>query len=357
MLTETVLLSLCGGALGLVLARWGIHAVVAVAPPIGGLGSALRIDGPVLWFAFAASALTGICFGLVPAAHGSKPDLNTVLKGAASASAATPRSRLLSGLVITEVALALVLLIGGGLLLKSFGRMLQVDLGIRTEGLLTFQLGLSGSKYQSAQRRAEFFRTLLERLRLIPGVRDASAVSPLPLSGAYQGGEFQIDGRRAPARGQNMRAQYCSAAPGYFRIMGVPVLLGREFEERDQNGASAVVIINHALARRFFQCENPVGQRIDHAQVIGVVGDVRHNGPAKELDPQIYSPLLPSSSWGAAIVVRTAGDPMKLAGLVREEVRALDRDLPLDRLKSMQQVVSDSIAGARLISSIPDILT
>ena len=134
--------------------------------------------------------------------------------------------------------------------------------------------------------------------------------------------------------------------------MGVPVLLGREFEERDQSGASAVVIINHALAQRFFQGENPVGQRIHHAQIIGVVGDVRHNGPAKELEPQIYSPLLPSSAWGAAIVVRAAGDPMKLAGLVRGEVRALDRDLPLDRLKSMQQVVSDSIAGARLVSSI-----
>jgi len=350
MLTETVLVSLCGGVLGLLLAQWGIGVLIAAAPPYAGLGSALRIDGTVLAFAVAVSLLTGICFGLVPALYGSKPDLNSVLKGAGATVASRPRSRFISGLVVVQVALALVVLIGGGLMLKSLGRLLQVDLGVQTTRVLTFRLGLSEPRYRLAQRRDEFFRKLLERLRSIPGILDASSVSPLPLSGEYSGGGFTIEGRPAPQRWQDMAAQYCQAAPGYFGTMGIPVVLGREFDERDQSGASPVVIVNQTLARRFFPHESPIGRRINRSEVVGVVGDVRHNGPAKDAHPQIYSPL--ARPWGAYVVVRTKGDPARLVRSVRGEVRALDPDLPLDRLKSMEQVVSDSIAAARMISSI-----
>jgi len=350
MLTETVLVSLCGGALGLLLAQWGIGVLIAAAPPSAGLGSALRIDGAVLAFAAAVSLLTGICFGLAPALYGSRPDLNSVLKGAGGAVASRPRSRFISGLVVAQVALALVVLIGGGLTLKSLGRLWQVDLGVRTARLLTFRLGLTGPKYGSEQRRDEFFRKLLERLRSAPEILDASAVSPLPLSGEYSGSGFTIEGRPAPERWRDMAAQYCQAAPGYFRTMGIPVVLGREFDQRDQSGAPPVLIVNQALARRFFPHESPIGRRINRAEVVGVVGDVRHNGPAKNPEPQIYSPL--ARPWGAHVVVRTSGDPAQLVRSVRGEVRALDPDLPLDRLKSMEQVVSDSIAAPRMISSI-----
>ena len=350
MLTESVLLSVAGGVLGLAFAGWAIRAVITVAPANAGLGSALRIDGPVLFFALGVSVLTGICFGLAPAVYGTRPDLETLLKGAAGASSAKPRNRFLAGLVVAEVALAVVLLTGGGLLLKSFSRLLHVDLGIRTGQLLTFQLGLPGPKYGSEQRRGEFYLALLERLRSIPAVRDAGAVDPLPMSGQYSGGGFQIDGRPVPARWRDMAAQYCQAAPGYFRTMGIPVLLGREFEERDRSGTA--VIINRALARRFFAGQNPLDAKINGTPVVGVVGDVRHNGPAKEPEPQIYAPFARRAPWSASIAVRTDGDPAELAQLVRAEVHALDPGLPLDRLKPMQQVVWDSVAAARTISAI-----
>lgn len=348
-LTEAVLLSLAGGGLGLLVAHWGIQALIAAAPPNAGLGSSLRIDGPVLLFALAVSILTGVIFGLAPAIFGSRPGLEPLLRGGTSLSGVPARGHFLSGLVITEVALALVLLIGGGLLLKSFSRLLQVELGVVTEHILTFRFALSGSKYASGQRRGEFYRTLLARLRSIPAVRDAGAVDPLPMSGEYAGGGFQIEGRPVPANWRDMAAQYCSAAPGYFRTMGIPVLRGREFTEADGAGAPAVVI-NRELARRFFPGEDPLGRRISGQPVIGVVGDVRHNGPGKVMEPQIYIPL--TQAWSASVAVRTTGDPKALVRLVRDEVRALDPDLPLERIKSMQEVVSDSVATARLIGSI-----
>ena len=351
-LAEAVVLSLGGGALGLVVARWGIQAVVAVAPPSSGLSSALRIDGPVLVFSLAVSVLTGVCFGLVPAAYGSRPDLSLLMKGA---SEARPRNRLVSGLVIAEVALAVVLLVGGGLLMKSYLGLFRVNPGFDASNLLTFQLGLQGPRYGAEQRRTELFTALLARLRSLPGVRAASAVSPLPMSMEYSGGDFQIDGRTSPEKSQPMRAQYLRAAPGYFPTMGIPVLMGREFEERDSKGPGFVAIINQALARRFFPGENPLGQRLGGGPlgsipIVGVVGDLRHNGPSKPPEPQIYVPLMLRVPRTAHFAIRTTGDPMKIVRLVRAEVRALDPDLPLDRLKSMQQVVADSVADSRTIS-------
>ncbi|MFB3776289.1 MAG: ADOP family duplicated permease [Bryobacteraceae bacterium] len=343
-LTESVLLSLAGGAMGLWLARWGIRAVVAVAPPASGLGSALRIDGPVLWFALAVSVLTGISFGLVPAVCGSRPNPNLLLKDAPEA---RRRNRLVAGLVIAEIALATVLLVGGGLLMKSYAGLLRVDAGFNTDNLLTFQLGLQGPNYGSDQRRAMFFGNLLARLRLLPGVRAASAVSPLPMSMEYAGGGFQIEGRPAS---KELRAQYLRAAPGYFRTMGIPVLMGREFEEKDNQGPGFVAIVNEALVRRFFPGENPLGRRISGTPIVGVVGDLRHNGPSKEPEPQIYGPLMLRAPGTAHFAIRTLGDPMKLVSMVRGEVRALDPDLPLDRLKPMTQVVADSVADSRTIT-------
>jgi len=344
MLTESLLLSLAGGAFGLLVARWGVRALIAATPPWAGLDSSLRIDSPVFLFALVVSVLTGVCFGLAPAAYSSRPDLNSLLKSAGAGAASGPRNRLLSGLVVAEIALALVLLTSGALLLKSFIRLLDIDLGVRPERLLTFQLGLPGPKYRTPERRTEFFDGLLERLRAIPGVRSASAVSPLPMSGEYSGGSFQIEGRPSPAH-----AQYCGASPGYFRAMGVPVLVGREFDERDRGGPP-VVIVNHTLAQRYFPGENPLGRRIKGTPIVGVIGDVRHNGPASEFKPQVYSLL--AAPWAAYVVVRTTGDPMRLAPTVRGEVRALDRDLPVDKLKSMERVVWDAMAETRILSSI-----
>jgi putative ABC transport system permease protein len=352
MLTESVLLSLLGGGLGIVFAQWGISVLGARAPAHMGLDSALRIDGTVLAFTLAVSVLTGIVFGLAPAAYGSKADLNAVLKGTAGSCNTLLRSRFLSGLVIVEIALAVVLLIGGGLLTKSFARLINVDTGVRTKQLLTFQLVLPRSKYNADPKQAEFFLALLERIRSLPGVRGAGAVDALPMSGQYSGSGFRIEGRPVPKRWQDMAAQYCAATPAYFSTMGIPVLLGREFGAMDRSGAPAVVIINQALARRFFPNENPIDRRINDARIIGVVGDVRHNGPARDPGPQIYSPLAQQPSSMAFVAIRTTVDPMKLAQAVRGEVHALDSELPVSRMKPMDDVVSEFLAEEQMIASI-----
>jgi putative ABC transport system permease protein len=345
-LTETVLLSLLGGLLAVALARTGIRFVVAAAPPNLGLDSALRIDAGVLTFSAALTIAAGIGFGLAPAWRASRTGFDAVLKGAAKASASRPRSRFLSGLLVAEVAVALVLLIGGGLLAKSLSRMLMVDLGIRTERVLTFRIGLSGWKYRSDASRARFLDELMERLRAIPGVRAAGAVSPLPLSREYSGGPIRIDDRPAPERWQDMSAQHCEAAAGYFEALGIPILEGHDFSANDRS-ARAAVIVNRALARRYFPGESALGHHVNGAEIVGVIGDVRHDGPATPPGPQVYRLLV--SPWGAAIAVRTAGGPEQAIAAVRAEVRALDPHLPLDRIKPMEQVVSDSLAEAKLI--------
>ena len=350
MLTEALLLSLLGGVLAMVLARWAIGLLQAAFPRDWGIDTALRIDTPVLAFACGVTLLTSVLFGLVPAVRGARTDLNSSLKGAAAAGAGAPRNRLLSGLVVVEVALALVLLAGGGLLMKSFVSLLRVDLGIRSDHLLTFEIGLSGSKYGSENRRSAFFEDLMARMRRLPGVSSAAAVDALPMGGNFSGGGFTIEGRPAPRFWRDMAAQYCSATPAYFRTMGIPVLLGREFDERDRDGAP-VAIVSQALARRFFPNQNPLGHRINEGRtIVGVIGDVRHGGPARDSELQIYYPFPRRGDWGASVALRTAGDPLKLAQLVRGEVRALDPSLPIDKIRSMEQVVAESLAKPRVVA-------
>lgn len=350
MLTEALLLSLLGGVLAMVLARWAIGLLQSAFPRDWGIDAALRIDTPVLAFACGVTLLTSVLFGLVPAVHGSRTDLNSTLKGMAVAGAGAPRNRLLSGLVVVEVALALVLLAGGGLLMKSFVRLLRVDLGIRSDHLLTFEIGLSGSKYRSENRRSVFFDDLMARMRRLPGVSSAAAVDALPMGGYFSGGGFTIEGRPAPPFWRDMAAQYCSATPAYFRTMGIPVMLGREFDERDRDGAP-VAIVSQALARRFFPNQNPLGHHINEGRtIVGVIGDVRHGGPARDSEPQIYYPFPRKGDWGASVALRTAGDPLRLAQLVRGEVRALDPSLPIDKIRSMEQVVAESLAEPRLVT-------
>jgi len=352
-LTETLLIALGGGALGLALTAWAIRVVGAAAPPFMGLDSALRIDGTVLAFALGLSLLTGVAFGLVPAIQGSKADLTTVLKGSTSSRGrARASSRTLSVLVVAEMSLALMLLVGGGLMARTLVGLTHVDTGIRPDGVLTFRVSLSGSKYESAPRRAEFLDSLLGRLRAIPGVAGAAAVSPLPMSREYSGSGFTIEGRPVPADWHDMAAQYCQASPHYFRTMGIPVALGREFADSD--GATApVVLVNTALARRFFPGENPVGHRLVRlGTIVGVVGDIRHNGPAAKPDPQIYYPFALGPPRSLSVAIRTPGNPLDMASLVRQQVRALDGDLPIDRLKPMTDVVSESIADVRLVTTV-----
>ncbi len=352
MLAESLMLSLPGGVLGLLAAEWLIRLGRRAAPAYMGIDAALRLDGHVLTFALAASLATGILFGLAPAFHASRVDLNVVMKGGADARGGLrARNRFLAALVVAEVALACVLLTGGGLLMKGFLRLLRVDLGVRTEHVLTFQLTLPEARYGSDARRIEFYDRLLERMRSLPGVLAVGAVSALPMSNYYSGGGFQIEGRPAPKRWQDLAAQYCSATPGYFQSMGIATMRGREFTDTDRRGSEGVVIINQVLARQFFRNEDPIGQRLKElGPIVGVVGSVRHGGPEREPGPQIYVPMLRSPGHAPYVAVRTAGDPLQLARAVRAEVRALDRDMPVDRLRTMEQVVSEALSIPRTMT-------
>jgi putative ABC transport system permease protein len=349
---ESVLLALCGGGIGLALAAWGIRAIGNTAPAYLGLDSALRIDLTVLAFAFGASMLTGVTFGLVPALQGSKLQLTTVLKGNSGSSRAWPRGRILSAVVVGEVSLALLLLVGGGLMTRSLIGLMNVDTGLRPEGVLTFRVSLPGSRYDSEASRTAFFETLLGGLRAMPQVFSAAAVSPLPMSREYSSAGFAIEGRPAPANPREMMAQFCQASPGYFRTMGIPLLAGREFDESD-GPAQPVVVINNALARRFFTNEDPVGQRISRlGTIVGVVGDVRHDGPAAEPGPQIYYPVTRRPARTLSIVLRATGDPLALVPAVWQQVRTLDADLPLDRLAPMAAVITGSMANERILTGL-----
>jgi putative ABC transport system permease protein len=356
MLTESVALALAGGGLGLVFARWLMNVLVAAAPSDFALDATLRIDPQVLVFTLVISVFTGVVFGVVPAWYGSKTDLNAAIKGDANAwSGARSRNRFLSCLIAGEVALSLVLLVGAGLLVKDLLFVLDLETGLRVEHVLTFALDPPYAKYSSPQRSTAFYEELLTSLRRAPGVEAAAAVGTLPMTGGYSGGPFEIEGRPKPADWMDADAQYNTSTPGYFPAMGIPLLRGRDFDERDTASALSVAIVNDTFARQFFPHEDPLGHRIkvdaNWQTIIGVVGSVKHQKPMNAPVPMIYSPHAQSPWPYMWVTVRATGDPAKLAATARAEVRAIDPDIPILKLRTMRQVVADSLSEPRLLAS------
>ena len=358
MLTESVLLAVAGGGLGLLFARWLIDILRAAAPEDLALDSVLRINSSVLLFTLAVSLLTGLLFGLAPAWYGMRTDVNSTIKSSSSALAgARSRRRAISSLVVGEVALSLLLLVGAGLLAKDLFVLLHLDLGIRTEHVLTFVISLPDAKYPSAQRTAGFYDELFSRLKAAPGVVDVAGVMTLPMTGGYTGGAVEIEGRPKPSDWMDTDSEYNICTPGYFGTMGIPVLRGRDFEQHDATDALPVAVVNDTFARRYFPGEDAIGHRYtdtyDHKlrTIIGVVGSFRHQQPMQGPVPMVYGPYAQSPSGWRRIVVRTTGDPAALGATVRGTVRALDRDLPVLKLQTMKQVVSDSVSEQRLVAS------
>jgi putative ABC transport system permease protein len=356
MLTESVLLAVAAGALGLLIAAWLMDWFRMAAPEDLALDATMRLDMTVLAFTLAVSILTGIAFGLAPALYASKTDLNSALKSGGPATGTRSRNRFLSGLVAGEIALSLVMLVGAGLLVKDFLVVMQMETGIRTEHVLTFALDLPSARYSSDTHITAFYQELLTRLRAAPGVDAAGAVATLPMTGGFSGGPFEFEGRPKPADWMDVSAQYNSATPGYFRTMGMPLLRGRDFDERDTETSPLVVIIDQTLARRYFPNEDPIGRKIKLADkwrtVAGIVGAVNSQQPMHPPVPQIYSPYTQPFGGVQWVAVRTAGDPAKLAAAVVHLVHAVDRDVPVLRLRTMRQVVSDSLSEPRLMMSL-----
>jgi putative ABC transport system permease protein len=356
LLTESLVLALAGGAVGLLLSAWGVDLIVAASAGTIPRASEIGVDSRAFLFALAVSALTGLLFGLAPALGFSAPDLNSALKeGTKGAGRGRAKSRAQSALVVAEIAVALVLLAGAGLLLKSYALLRRVDPGFRPERVLTARLDLPDSKYHGPERQAAFYRQALERIESLPGVRAAGVVNDLPLSGSRSGRSFDIEGRKTDSEPGAMtpQADYRKVSPGYFRAMGMRLLSGRGFDEHDDADAPGVAVINETCARRFFAGEDPLGhvliygeQRV-RREIVGVVADVKHDSVAAERAPEVYVPFAQHPQGQMFFAVSTEQDPQALAAPLRKAVLDVDPDLPVYNVLTMQQRIENSVAPQR----------
>jgi putative ABC transport system permease protein len=362
MVTESLLLSAIGGALGLGIAIWGVGALVKLSPAnISRLGD-ISVDSAVLVFTLAVSVATGLIFGLAPAIHASNPNLQETLKDAArGATASAARNRLRSLLVVSEFALALMLLISAALLVRSFWQLNNVDPGFNPQNVLTVRLWLpqpnlpETGPYFKHPARVQLYRQVIENLKTLPGVESVGGVSQLPLGGGRASAgitvEGQVDQSESPGAVEPLLA-----SPGYFDAMGIKLVSGRLFTEQDDDQAQRAVVISQKLANTFFSGEDAVGKRIKFGgvksqspwqTVIGVVRDVKSQGLAIESRPQIYRSLLQISNLSLTLVIRAQSNPGSLSEAARAAVSSVDPDLPVYSARTMQEVMSAAVAEQR----------
>ena len=353
LLAESVLLALMGGAAGVFLALWGVDVLVALVPEtlrFARLDEA-RVDGAVLAFTAGVSLLTGVLTGLLPGLKVSRHlALGEALKETGrSATAGGRLKRTRAALVVAEIAVTLVLLVGAGLLVRSFASLQRAELGFDPRNKLTLQVGAPQQLYGQTEKRADYFRRIQERLAALPGVRGVASSSSLPLDWVLNF-SYEVEGR-PPRPGQDPQADYSSVSPNYFEVMGIPVLRGRAFTERDAAGAPSVAVINEATARRVFPGEDPLGRRltIDYMErkvsleVVGVVGDVRQT-VGQEPGIHIYDCYLQRPWLSTAFVVSTEGDPAALAGAAQRAVREVDGARAASDVKTMERLLSEGVA-------------
>ena len=358
LLTESVLIALLGGALGLLLAQQGTHLLVSLSPAgLPGAGE-IGINRTVLGFTLLLSLVTGLGFGLVPAGHASRPVLNQSLKeGRGQTMGSRCLSPIRTAVVVCEVALALMVLIGAGLLVRSFVGLLAVKPGFNPANVLSMTISLPESKYHEGQQKIFFFQKLLQRVDTLPGVASAGLVSHPPLASQRLNVDFTLEGRSLPSSGDSPLADYVSVSADYFRVMQIPLLEGRWFTERDVMGTTPMVVINEIMARRFWPNQNPLGRRLilgstigadpTPRAVVGVVGNVRSAGLESEPGPAIYVPYFQYPWPTMSVVIRASGDPMHLAPAIRKEVLALDSDQPVYNVRPLEEVLGASLAARR----------
>jgi predicted permease len=350
--TESVLLSFLGGAAGLLFAFQSLQFFIRLAQDIPRLEET-TLDPRVLTFASLISLVTGILFGIIPAFYGSRIDLSEALKQSGSRSLATS-SRLRTVLVVTETALAFVLLVGSGLLIRSFFHLTHVELGFSPQNVMTGEVMLPTYKYRPPSRQAEFFENVVRRLRTVPGVNTAGASDSVPFL-SNDTGDVQIQGGAEPtADGMWIQAERPRVTPGYFRAMGIPLLRGRTFTWADNEISAPVAIVSAMAARLYWPNEDAIGKRLSIEEesgrvvwrrVVGIVGDVRQDGLASNILPAVYAPLVQAPASFMVLVVRSQLRPEILADAVRRQVTAVDKDQPLFAVEQMKTVVSDSVSN------------
>jgi putative ABC transport system permease protein len=360
LLAENALLAFIGGGIGLLLANWAIQFVASGLPEYLANANSrvalLKIDATALGFTFALSLLTSLLFGLIPALQITRIDLNEALKEGGRA--AGQRSRLRSVLVAAEIALAMVLLVGGGLMIKSLWRLSHVSLGYEPEGVLTAKIDPSGARYEEFARVTAFYQELLERVRAIPGARDAGIINSLNASFL-----FSIDEHPPLPPERQLAAQINQVSAGYFSAMGIPLRSGRFFTDRDVKGSLPVVIIDETFAQRHFPGEDPIGKHINgefsrgagktSRQIVGVVGGAKYWNLSQDPFPHMYFSYL-QENWGSmSLVVRAqSGDPMRLAAPIRAEVAAIDKYQPIHSFKPLEATVSGLVAPQRFTTML-----
>jgi putative ABC transport system permease protein len=352
LLTESLILSLAGGLIGLLLAAWGIDLLLAVLPTDIPRAQEIGRDTRVLSFTLGVSVLAGLIFGLAPALQASSPELNESLKeGTRGSTGGSYRNRVRSLLVVSEIMLSMVLLVGAGLLVKSFVRVTHVSPGFETSHVLTVSLSVPRARYgEPAQQRA-FYHEVLARAGELPGVESVGAINLLPLSGNDRTASFDIEGETSTP-GNEPEAGTRIVSPDYFRALGVPLLRGRAFNDRDTEDQPRVMIVNDSLARHFMPGQDPLTKRIklgdDVWQIVGVVGDVRHGGVDVPAQPEFYVPYPQSPERGMSLVVRTsAPDAGALTSELRGVVRSVDKDLFFPEARTMNQLLAGSLARRR----------
>jgi putative ABC transport system permease protein len=358
-LTESILLSLLGGSLGVLLASFSVNGLVRMFPPtISNLNiprvESIPIDLRVLGFALLVSIVTAVLFGTVPALA-VRLSLHEHLQEAGRGSRGL-RSGAYRGLLVTsEIALTLMLLIGAGLLMRSFDDLVSTDLGFNPKGVLTFRIILPETRYASEVQQRVFGEQILERVKALPGVRSAGAVTFLPLSGWYGVRTFTIAGRSAGNAGSNPPLSWSAANPGYFRTMGITTIKGRGFDERDTSASPPIMVISESTARKYWPNADPLGAQATlkfekvPRTVVGVVGDVRQFGAVSAPTPQVYVPFQQAPASLICFAVRTDSNPISLATAVERAVWAVDKDQPVSYVISMDQLVSESIAPQRIL--------
>ena len=356
LLTESLLLALAGGMAGVILALWAVDLLVSFQGVELPRAEEISIDGRVMGFTLGLSILTGLLFGLLPALTATRYDLQGMLKEGGQKAGVSGHKRLRGLLIVSEIAMAFVLLAMAGLLTKSFYSLLNVNPGFKTERALTFVVSPPAARFSKATQVAEFYKQLLTGLESLPGVVSAAAVSSLPLSGHNTGSAVRVEGRTLSRGEQPPGIGWQFTLPGYFRTMGIPILQGRDFSEEDISRSQHVTIINEALAREVFPGENPIGKRVtygvpgpqtDWHEIIGIVGDAHHQSLDEMPRPRGYDLLGQSSGLSMSLIIRASGDPATLAGAARQKVQELEPGAPVYMMETMYDLIARSTASRR----------
>ncbi len=352
LLTESITLAATGGIAGILLAFWGIRLLKTILPSNFPRSADIHVDGAAVAFTAATSLATGLFFGLVPAFQASRLRITESLKEGERGAEGVRHNRVRGALVASEIALAVILLIGTGLLLRSFSRLEAVDPGFKSDHVLTLEVSLPDSRYADPQKAA-FFTQLLDRVRTLPGVESAGAIGHLPLAGEIESYAMQVDGR-APLPNEYANPTCHVVMPGYFEALQIPLLAGRFFNQRDNQQSPNAVIINDVVARYVFPGDNPIGKRLRmgfNGFTGEIVGVVKHTtAHALDLAPveEVYTPYLQAPFWNTmTLTIRTASNPVALAGAVQQLVRTIDQDEPVSRIRGMDEVVQASVAAPK----------